>query len=73
MTAKEVKILFEDHYGVTLTEDGLKKIYEHFSLFDENIIEESLECCFIQYEDANESFEKLGGICHSKSVQYIEN
>ena len=72
MTAKELKDAFEEHYEVTITKDGMKKIYLHYSQFDEDIIEESLECCFEQYEDAQEAFEKIGGICFNKSVKYLE-
>ncbi len=72
MTAKDVKTLFEEHYDIAITKDGMKKIYQHYSRFDEEIIEEALECCFEQYEDAQEAFDKLGGICFNKSVQYLE-
>ena len=73
MTAGEVKIIFEEHYDVSIAKDGMKEIYKHYSRFDENIIEEALECCFEQYEDAQEAFEKLGGVCYNKSVQYLED
>ena len=72
MTPIELKECFEEHYDVSITTDGLKKIYEHYSLFDENIIDDAYECCVEQYDDADEAFEKLGGICHNKSVQYLE-
>jgi len=73
MTANELKIVFEEHYEVSVSKDGMRKIYQHYSRFDEDIIEDSLECCFEQYEDPYEAFEKLGGICHNKSVQYLED
>ena len=73
MTAKQLKDAFEEHYEVGVTRDGMKKIYQHYSIFDEDIIEEAYECCIEQYEDAQEAFDKLGGICHNKSVQYLED
>jgi len=49
----------------------MKKIYQHYSKFDEEVIQQSFEACMEQYDDANEAFDKLGGICHNKSSEYV--
>jgi len=72
MTAEELKECFEEHFECEVTGDGMKKIYQHYSRFDENIIQEAYEACMEQYEDAQEAFDKLGGICHNKSCVYVE-
>ncbi len=72
MTTKQLHNAFQDHYEIAITKDGTKAIYKLYSRFDEDVIEEALECCFEQYEDAQEAFDKLGGICFNKSVQYLE-
>ena len=73
MTLEHIKMLFEEHYNVGISKDGIKKLHQHFSRFDDDIIEDALQCCFDQYEDAHEAFDKLGGICHNKSVEYLED
>ncbi len=72
MTAEELKDCFEERYSCEITDDGMKKIYQHYSKFDKDIIQESFEICIEQYDDAEEAFDKLGGICHNKSCVCIE-
>ena len=72
MTPRDFTVLFEEHYEVRIARDGKKKIYEHFSRFDQDIIEDSLETAFYQYDDAQEAFDKIGGICYNKQQQWFE-
>ena len=72
MNIQEVKELFEENYQVEIARDGIKKLHEHFARFDEDIIEEALICAIEQYEDAQEAFNKLGGICYNKQQQWFE-
>ncbi len=72
MTAETLKECFEEHFECKINDCGMKKIHEHYSIFDEDIIQEAFEICMEQYEDAQEAFDKLGGICHNKSCVYVE-
>ncbi len=58
---------FEFEYDVEINKSGVRKLHKLYSRFEEEIICEALGAAMEQYEDAEDAFDKIGGICYNMS------
>lgn len=70
MTLEEAVKLFEETYGVKLTDFGIGKILELSVRYGIDKLYEAVEICCDRYDDVTISFEKIAGVLYNKQKRH---